>query len=146
MACSLANFDFKRAGVFLPATLRETMFQFGESGECGVALALTILGVGLPVESGVGLRAVALGEFVECFGGAIVAIFVECFAAAFIKFLRAVAFFLLAVALFLLTITFLLLAVPLFLFAIALFLIAFGCLVWLLKIMGFPGKELDDDR
>ena len=52
-------------GVFLPAALREAMLQFGEGCECGVAFALAILGVSLPIKSSVGLRAVALGEFGE---------------------------------------------------------------------------------
>ena len=126
LARALAHFDLERAGVFLPAALREAMLQFGEGCECGVAFALTILGVGLPVESSVGLRAVALGEFGEGRCGAVVTIFVEGFATIFVELLIAFANFLFSIAFLLLTIALLLLLVTLFLFAIAFFLIAVG--------------------
>src|SRR5713101_3462140 len=130
LAGGLANLDLQRGEISLPAALRKAPLEFGDGGQRRVLLAQPILRISLPVESSIGLRAVHLRQLIELRFGAVVAVFVERFAAVLVQLaqaiqalLLAVAFFLLPVARFLFAIPLLLLAISSFLFAVALFLL-----------------------
>src|ERR1700687_51072 len=131
----LADFKFQRVGVFLPAALWEAALDLGNVGEGGVALAETIFGVGLPIESGVGLGAMHLRQLVELGFSTLIAVFVQRFAAFVVQLGQALEAFLLTVSFFLLAVALFLLAIPGFLFAVALFLLL--VLTTLLEIVGF---------
>jgi hypothetical protein len=81
------------------------------------------------------LRTVQLGELIEFGFGAVVAVFVEGFAAVIVKLAEAVEVFLFSIPLFLFPVALLLLAISSLLFAVTLFLLL--VLAILLDVAGF---------
>ena len=134
LSCRLLHFDFKCSCILDPAALRKPFLQVGNSRERGVSLAEFVFCIRLPIESSVRLRPVQRGKLAEFLGGAVVAVFVQSFAAVAVELIEPLEPFLLAVALFLFTVAgfffavaFLLLAIPRCLFPVraALFLPGF---------------------
>src|SRR6266478_4661931 len=129
LAGRLTHFQVQRVGISQPATLWEPVLELGNVSQRGISLAQAILRIGLPIKGRVGLRAVHLGQLVEPGFSAVIAVFIQRFAAVVIKFGQAIEPFLLAVLLFLFP-------VARFFFAIALFLLAIsGFLVLILTIL-----------
>ena len=86
LAGALAHFEFERAGVFLPAALWIPALEFRNASEGSVPLAQPVFCVRFPIESGIRLRAIQLRELIELGLRAVVAVFVERFAAFVVKF------------------------------------------------------------
>src|SRR5215471_8671826 len=118
------DFYLQGLAVALPAALRKTLLQLGNRGQRGVALALAIFRISLPVECRIRLRAVHLGQVAEFLCSRLVLVFLERFAAFFVTLLHPFEPFLLPVLLLLFPlarlVAFLLLSLAGFLLAVLL--------------------------
>src|SRR5882724_6812710 len=114
LAGALPYVDLQRTCVSQPAALRKAVLQIRDRRQRGVAFAKAILGIRLPIECSVGLRAIQRGKLREFRFGLVEVVFVETFAAIVVQFGVAISLLLFAVALFLLTVALLLFTIPLF--------------------------------
>src|SRR5215467_4647534 len=93
------DFYLQGLAVALPAALRKTLLQLGNRGQRGVALALPIFRISLPVECRIRLRAVHLDQVAEFLCSCLVLVFLERLAAFFVTLLHPFEPFLLSVLL-----------------------------------------------
>ena len=134
----LPHFDLQRLGIFYPAALRVFLLQVGNRCQRGVSFSQLVFRVGLPIHRRICLRPVHRGEFAEFLGGAVIAVFVQRFAAVAVEFIEPFQALLLAVALFLFPVARFFFAVAFLLLSIACFLFAVRAALFLPGLRGAP--------
>src|SRR5690348_2179560 len=118
----LLHLDLEGSRILEPAALREPLLQIRNRRQRGVSLPKLVLRIGLPIERGIRLRAVQLGELAEFVGSLVEAVFVQSFSSVAVKLVETLGSLLLAVSLFLC-------AVSCFFFAVTFLLFPVACLL-----------------